>query len=370
MTGSKRIPNVQATAERLTPPARRAVTFLRATWKRTSIFAIDALFIAYLFVAVSYVSSRIATGTGTYLAVPGGFVVLGTLLLAAAWGKFGTSVGLKAIQFLRGIRPLAAEAPRSARWYRTLWGWSVAAVAVVTLVAATLITQVNFTYLVERFPYAADVVCRLLHPDWSLSGEAIGLAVVTVFMALVATILGVLVAAPLSFLAARNLTRGPVGRPIYLLVRTAMTIVRSIEPIMWAIIFVVWVRIGPFAGVLALFVCSVADLTKLYSEQLECIDPGPGEAIIAVGGNRSQLVLYGIVPQIINPYLSFTLYRWDINVRMGTIIGMMGGGGLGQPLYANMRLNLWEEAGMYLLLIILIVWAMDTLSARLRERLS
>jgi len=182
--------------------------------------------------------------------------------------------------------------------------------------------------------------------------------------------LAIPVAVVLSFLGARNLTRGPIGRPIYIVVRALTSIVRSIEPIIWAIIFVIWVRPGPFPGMLALFVCSIADLTKLYSEQLESIDIGPTEAITAVGGRRLQVLLYGIVPQILNPYLSFTLYRCDINVRMGTVIGMVGGGGIGMLLMQYVRVNEWEEVSMCLVAITLVVWSIDTLSARLRARLA
>ena len=260
--------------------------------------------------------------------------------------------------------------PSRSPWYRTLWGWSIVAAIIVTLAAATAITRVDFSRLVQSFPDAAKILRRLLHPDPSILGEVVLLTLVTVFMGLMATLLAIPVAALLSFLAARNLARGPVGSLLYTVVRAAASIVRSIEPIIWAIVFVIWVRPGPFPGVLALFVCSIADLVKLYSEQLESIDPGPTEAVTAVGGRRLQVLLYSIVPQIINPYLSFTLYRWDINVRMGTVIGMVGGGGIGMLLMQYVRVNEWEEVGMCLLAIIAVVWSIDTLSARLRERLS
>ena len=94
-----------------------------------------------------------------------------------------------------------------------------------------------------------------------------------------------------------------------------------------AIIFVVWVGIGPFAGALALSLHTVAALAKLYSEQVESIMEGPIEAVKATGANQLQTIVYAVVPQIIPPYISFTMYRWDINVRMSTIIGFAGGGG-------------------------------------------
>ena len=353
--------------------ARRGATWVERLATRLSIFLVDAAFLAYLFTMASYVVSRAATGTGTYLPVRGEYVLLGAILIAVAWGFLGGSVGERVVSFLRGesarkaARLVGATPPR---WYKTPWGWCVAAAVVVTLTAATLITQVDFSRLARSLPDTWKMLRRLVQPDGAIFGEVVLLTIVTVFMALMATLLAIPVAVVLSFFAARNLTHGPVGRTIYFVVRAAASIVRSIEPMIWAIVFVIWVRMGPFAGTLALFVCSIADLTKLYSEQLESIDPGPAEAITAVGGRRLQVLLYSIVPQIINPYLSFTLYRWDINVRMGTVIGMVGGGGIGMLLMQYVRVLAWEQVGMCLLAIIVVVWSIDALSARLRARLS
>ena len=385
----------------------RAAARVGHAWRRLCIFAIDAAFLAYLFVMGSFVVTRTASGIGAYLLIPGGFVVLLAIAASVVWGSLGTSVGRKFVEFLSGTpskvpggrvgarrapsrdggtslgesvrtgtprqtgpQPRGGSAPSRPPWYRTLWGWSIVAATIVTLAAATVITRVDFSRLVQSFPDAAKIMRRLVHPDPSILGEVVLLTLVTVFMGLMATLLAIPVAALLSFLAARNLARGPVGGLLYTVVRAAASIVRSIEPIIWAIVFVIWVRPGPFPGVLALFVCSIADLVKLYSEQLESIDPGPTEAVTAVGGRRLQVLLYSVVPQIINPYLSFTLYRWDINVRMGTVIGMVGGGGIGMLLMQYVRVNEWEEVGMCLLAIIAVVWSIDTLSARLRERLS
>ena len=191
----------------------------------------------------------------------------------------------------------------------------------------------------------------------------------TVFLALMATTFGVLVAVPLSFLGARNLMMGSrVSRVIYYVVRTGLNILRSIEPLIMAILFVVWVGIGPFAGVLALGLHSVAALGKLYSEQIECIDFGPVEAIIAVGAKPVQVVFFGVLPQVILPYLALGFYRWDINVRMSTIIGFVGGGGIGFLLQQWINLLKYNEAGTALLAIAIVVITLDTLSAKIRAR--
>lgn len=160
----------------------------------------------------------------------------------------------------------------------------------------------------------------------------------------------------------------PIGIVIYYIARTVFNALRSIEALVWVIVFVVWVGIGPFAGVLALSLHTVAALAKLYSEQVESILPGPMEAITATGANRLQTIIYAVVPQIIPPYISFTMYRWDINVRMSTIIGFAGGGGIGFLLYQNINLLNYRAASLQMLAIALVVASMDYLSSRLREK--
>jgi len=192
----------------------------------------------------------------------------------------------------------------------------------------------------------------------------------TVFLALMATTMAIVFAIPASFLAARNLMGGnPVTMGVYYLMRTIFNILRSIEPLIMAIVFVVWVGLGPFAGVLALAVHSIAALAKLYSEAVESIDPGPIEAIMATGANRLQTIFYAVIPQIVPPYVGFTVYRWDINVRMSTIIGFVGGGGIGFLLQQWIRLLMYEEAGAAVWAIAIVVWAMDYVSAVVREKI-
>jgi len=192
----------------------------------------------------------------------------------------------------------------------------------------------------------------------------------TIFLALMATTVAIVLAIPLSFLAARNLMGGsPITMTVYYVVRTILNILRSIEPLIMAIIFVVWVGLGPFAGVLALAVHSVAALGKLYSEAVESIDPGPIEAVTATGANRLQTVFYAVIPQIVPPYLAFTIYRWDINVRMSTIIGFVGGGGIGYLLQQWIRLMMYEEAGAAVWAIAIVVAVMDYASAKVREEI-
>ncbi|MDP1780095.1 MAG: phosphonate ABC transporter, permease protein PhnE [Anaerolineales bacterium] len=203
-----------------------------------------------------------------------------------------------------------------------------------------------------------------------IGNEVLKGALTTVAMALIATAMAIVFAIPISFLAARNLMSGnPITYAIYVVVRTLLNILRSIESLIVAIVFVVIVGLGPFAGALALAVHSVAALAKLYSEVIEGIDPGPIEAIRATGATWTQTVRYAVIPQIIPPFTAFTIYRWDINVRSATIIGFVGGGGIGFLLIELIRVNNMRGVSAVFIAIAIIVITLDTISSKIRERL-
>ncbi|MCB9438553.1 MAG: phosphonate ABC transporter, permease protein PhnE [Anaerolineales bacterium] len=206
---------------------------------------------------------------------------------------------------------------------------------------------------------------KLVKEFW-LSLEAI---IETIFLALMATAFGLILAVPMSFVAARNLmATNIITLTIYYLVRLFMNVVRSIEPLIWALIAIVWVGPGPFAGVIALTIHTIAALGKLYSESIESIDDGPIEAIQATGADRLQTIMYAVVPQVVPPFVSFTIYRWDINVRMSTIIGAVGGGGIGAILVQWIRIGDYDSVGIAVWMIAIVVTILDYASARIRER--
>jgi phosphonate ABC transporter permease subunit PhnE len=160
----------------------------------------------------------------------------------------------------------------------------------------------------------------------------------------------------------------PTGMVIYYITRTILNGLRSIEALVMAIVFVIAVGIGPFAGMMALALHTIVSLAKLYSEQVESIMAGPLEAIQATGANRLQTIIYAVVPQVIPPYISYTMYRWDINVRMSTIIGFVGGGGIGFLLQQNINLLFYRQASAQMFAIAIVVASMDYLSSVLREK--
>ncbi len=243
-------------------------------------------------------------------------------------------------------------------------------ITVMTLVASAVVAQFSFEELFSErgFAGAGKIFISILTPNSSIFADAIKAAVETVYMAFLATFIAIPVAFVLSFFAARNLMKGnPATLFIYNLIRFLLNFSRSIEPLVWAIIFSVWVGIGPFAGMLALMLHSVVSLAKQYSEEIENADEGPIEAIKATGAAPLLVVWYGIVPQVIVPFLSFTIYRWDINVRMATVIGLVGGGGIGTMLIQYQQIAKWNEVGSIVFVIAAVVWLMDYASAKIRE---
>ncbi len=289
------------------------------------------------------------------------------LALATLWNLFYRAVGVSPGRIVvRGM----PEQERDLPWTRRLSGWFTAVLIELTFFTGWIITELDIVSFLTKFTKAADILGGLARPSSSVLHEGLVLLVQTVFLAFMATAFAIPVAFLLAFPSARNLTRGSFAARLgYGVSRTVMNFVRAVEPLVWALIFISWVGIGPFAGVLALWVHSVAALAKLYSEQIESIDHGPVDAITATGASTLQVLRYGVVPQVIPPFLSFTIYRWDINVRMSTIIGFVGGGGIGYILKPRVDLGEWGEVGTLVLLIAGTVWLMDVMSAKIRERI-
>ncbi len=193
---------------------------------------------------------------------------------------------------------------------------------------------------------------------------------VTIFQALLATTVGALIALPFAFLAAKNITgRARATAWIYYVTRFILSFLRSIEAVLYVAVFVFWVGIGAFGGMLALSVTTFGLIGKLFSEAVENIDEGPVEAVTATGANRLQSIAFAIVPQIVPPFISYAIYQWDINIRLATIIGLAGGGGIGQLFFNYMGQLQYHKAGAVVLAIVLVVTAMDFASAKIRQRL-
>jgi len=293
---------------------------------------------------------------------PNGYHLLGTFVLFFVFFIGGDSIGRK---FFFPSRKTVGK------WFLHFWGWFIVLGFVMTFIVGWNVVEVKPIKFLTKFANAKNIVSGIFDPNFEILIPMLSSLAETIFLALLATIFAIPFAFVLSFFAARNLMpRTILGNAIYVSIRTIATFFRSVEAVVWAIIFSVWVGIGPFAGMLALMIHSIASLTKLYSEQIENIDSGQIEAIKATGANQLQIWIYAVIPQILSPYLAFTIYRWDINVRMATIVGFVGGGGIGLALLQQQQLLRWHNVGLIIWLIAATVWIMDMLSAKIRNKLN
>ncbi|MCX7750955.1 MAG: phosphonate ABC transporter, permease protein PhnE [Candidatus Bipolaricaulota bacterium] len=274
--------------------------------------------------------------------------------------------------------PRARGASRYRPWWTSAYALTAAVLIGVTVALGWAVTDIQLGALVRDVGKPARLWRGLSRPDLSYfftphpmeTDSIFGALVKSLFMALLATVLGAAIAFPLSFLGARNITAtGPVGRLVYALTRGFFNVFRSIESIFWASIFAIWVGFGAFAGTIALFLHTIAALGKLYSEQVEHIDPGPVEAATAAGGNRLQVIKQAVIPQVLPPFLAFTLYRWDINLRMATVVGFVGGGGIGLLLKNFKDGGEWTQVGAVIVTFAVTVWLLDFVSGWVRERI-
>ncbi len=300
----------------------------------------------------------------------GSLIALGCFILGAVIVFAFYRAGVKTLGLLIFEPPHKKAVGNKKGMFKSFWGWHLQVLFWVTFVAAINATEFSLDdlFYVKGLEGARRIFASLLTPNWTILPQGVMAIIETIFMAFMATVIAVPIAFILSFVCAKNVMgKTHFGFAVYTVLRIFNNIVRSIEPLIWAIIFSVWVGIGPFAGMLALMITSVASLTKQYSEFIEGVSEGPIEGIQSTGANGMQVVWYAIVPQIILPYISYTIYRWDINVRMATVIGLVGGGGIGTMLMNYQGQALWNEVGTLALLIVVVVWAMDTASAYIRE---
>jgi phosphonate transport system permease protein len=329
------------------------------------------------------INMRAATVVGFVAGGGIGFFVVETIRLGAyqvyataLWGVAVVIILVDAISSSWRARILADRPAETEKQRRSTWVKVRTSLYVVLGVAAFIycwnLSGIDLSQFFQPAPTLGSILHDFVTIDLSQDAlpQVIQQLLITVFQALLATTLGAIVAIPFSFLAARNLTgRSKLSAWIFYLTRGLFNILRSIEALLYASIFVVWVGIGPFAGMMALAITTFGLIGKLFSEAIEEIDPGPIEAVTATGATPLQVIDFAILPQIVPPFVSYLIYQWDINVRMATIIGFAGGGGIGLILNTFFGMLSYHKAGTVVLFIVIVVALMDFASAKLREQL-
>ena len=203
-----------------------------------------------------------------------------------------------------------------------------------------------------------------LHPSFANIGEYAWQCLVTICIALWGTVLAAAISIPLGLLGARNLSPHPA---VYFVTRRVMDVLRAVNEFVFALMFVTAVGLGPFAGMLALGIHTGGVLAKLLSETIESIEPGQVEGVAATGAGRLHVIAFGVVPQVMPNFLSYVMLRFESDIRSASVIGMVGGGGIGFYLWDTIRSFKDREAATVILLIVAMVMLTDIVSSRVRR---
>ena len=226
-------------------------------------------------------------------------------------------------------------------------------------------TGVNPITIAEGMPAMWDILQHMFPPSLEDYQNLLKPALETVYIGVLATIIGSALAIPVGFLGSANLSHPLIYHPV----RLVLNVFRGVSEIIWALLFVVAVGLGPMPGVLALIVFAVGVQSKLVAEAVEAVDPGPLEAMRAVGARSWKVFLYGAWPQVLPLYLTFCLYYWDHNTRQATILGFVGAGGLGVTLFWDISMYEFEKATTSVILMILMITIIDRLCLYLRKKI-
>ena len=259
---------------------------------------------------------------------------------------------------------LAQESQLRARGLTKAALWTLAVIAVLWFTGEQI--GMSLPALVRGVPFMADFLSRMFPPDPAhllLLGDA---TLETIQIAVWGTLIAILLSVPLALLGAKNTTPHAV---VFHVTRMFLNALRSINELVFALIFVSAVGLGPFAGVLAIALHATGMLAKFCAEEVEGVDRGPIEAMQATGAGRMQVILFGIVPQVIPAFISYSIYRFDVSIRAATILGLVGAGGLGFSLIKTMKLFKYHETATCILVIFAIVFVSDWVCARVRSRI-
>lgn len=244
------------------------------------------------------------------------------------------------------------------------WKYAAAALAGIGVTWwAGIGSQVSFSELMKGMPWIADFLGRMLPPNWEFMQKLVKPAIETIQIAIWGTLLAIVLAVPVCFLAARNISPSLV---VFHATRQVLNVARGINEIILALIFVAAVGLGPFPGVLALALHGAGMLGKFFAESIEDIDQGPIEALRSTGAGPIQIIIFGVIPQVVTSWIAVVLYRFETNLRQATVLGMVGAGGIGFELVGSMKLFQYQDTATCILVIVVMVMAADYASSKLR----
>ncbi|HIE20821.1 MAG TPA: phosphonate ABC transporter, permease protein PhnE [Rhodospirillales bacterium] len=247
--------------------------------------------------------------------------------------------------------------------YRYLW------FAGIVFIAALSLRHMDITweYFLDAHIQAGDLLGRMFPPDWGHTGQILDPLLETIHIATLGTVVTFAISIPLAFLSARNTTPNWIT---WFIGRFILVSSRSINTVVWALIFVAIFGPGAMAGIWAITFRSIGFMGKLIAEAIEEIDEGPVEAIEATGAGHMKVLLIAVLPQVLPVIIGTTIYRWDINIRESTVLGFVGAGGIGIELYSSINLFRWPEVSVMMISIFIVVVISEFVSAASRSRIT
>ena len=271
----------------------------------------------------------------------------------------------------RYVDPVDSHRKHLESYLRPQWGWpTLAAIAVFLAIYAAVIVdlEVNFGQLLsDSFTYLSDVIGRMFPPDFSNFSQLMSSMLETVEIALLGTLLAIILSIPVGLLSARNIAP---NYPVYLVAKVITIFFRAIPEFIMAMILVIAIGFGAMPGVIALGFHTMGFLAKFYAEAIEQINEGPVDALTSMGASRRQVLAFAIVPQILPSFVGNNLYILDRNIRMATMLGIVGAGGIGYELQSAFRMFEYERVSAIIIVIFMTIFLIDMVSSYIRAKVA
>lgn len=261
---------------------------------------------------------------------------------------------------------LTENMPREKRYFREAMKFSAVLLAGLVLYWSGKDVDISTSRFISGIPAILNYLSRMLPPDWSYLKVIWLPTIETIEIAIWGTLLSIFIAVPLGFLAALNVAP---HRLVFEFSRFTLNALRGVSELVFALVFVSAVGLGPFPGVLALALHNAGMLGKFFAEAIEAVDPGPVEALKATGAGWSQGIVYAIVPQIVPHFVTYILYRFEVSIRSATVLGLVGAGGIGFHLISSIRLFDYQTTSVILITIVLLTALTDLCGTKIRSKI-
>ena len=265
---------------------------------------------------------------------------------------------------------ISGRKDRLEKYLKPQWTWKTYLFLFLFFLALVLVIkdlEINFLKLfTESTSYFVDIIKRMLPPDFSNFGSLIGSMLETVEIAFLGTVLAILISIPIGLLSAKNIAPNLL---VFSIARVVTILFRAIPEFIIAMILVIAIGFGAMPGVLALGVHTMGFLAKFYAEDIEHVNRGPIEALKSSGASKRQIIAFAIIPQILPAFIANNLYIFDRNIRMATMLGIVGAGGIGYELQSSFRMFEYERVSAIIIIIFITIFLIDHLSSYIRSKI-